>query len=228
MRDALQFSLNIPSVKAMALNSPDHVFAKAKDFGMTFQKDTTDAGLALALGVAETRPIDLVGAYSTLANGGVKVEQTSILNIKDASGNDVKLPDRGRPGAGRQAAIGVHHHGHPQRQHQSSDQPVLGQVPDHAARTAPVDPRRSRPAPTTTRRTSTPTGTSRRRPKRAERPARTRLLSGSGTATATTRRCRRRIARSSRSTSPRTSGRDSCRTRARNGRSRASDVPKAG
>jgi membrane peptidoglycan carboxypeptidase len=97
MRDALQFSLNIPSVKAMALNSPDHVFAKAKDFGMTFQKDTTDAGLALALGVAETRPIDLVGAYSTLANGGVKVEQTSILNIKDAAGKDVKLPDRADP-----------------------------------------------------------------------------------------------------------------------------------
>ena len=92
MRDALQFSLNIPSVKAMALNSPDHVFAKAKDFGMTFQKETTDAGLALALGVAETRPIDLVGAYSTLANGGVKVEQTSILGIKDASGNELLKP----------------------------------------------------------------------------------------------------------------------------------------
>ena len=70
VRDALQFSLNIPSVKAMAVNSPEHVFARAKDFGMTFQRETTDAGLALALGVAETRPIDLVAAYGTLANGG--------------------------------------------------------------------------------------------------------------------------------------------------------------
>ena len=51
LRNALQFSLNIPSVKAMALNTPEHVFARAKDFGMTFQSETTDAGLALALGV---------------------------------------------------------------------------------------------------------------------------------------------------------------------------------
>ena len=73
LRNALQFSLNIPSVKAMAVNTPDHVFARAKDFGMTFQSDTTDAGLALALGVAETRPLDLVSAYGTLANGGKRI-----------------------------------------------------------------------------------------------------------------------------------------------------------
>ena len=34
VRNALQFSLNIPSVKAMAINGPDHVFAKAQEFGM--------------------------------------------------------------------------------------------------------------------------------------------------------------------------------------------------
>ncbi len=40
VRNALQFSLNIPSVKAMAVNSPDHVFDQgAKDFGMTFQAE---------------------------------------------------------------------------------------------------------------------------------------------------------------------------------------------
>ncbi len=37
VRSALQFSLNIPAVKAMGINSPDHVFARAKDFGMKFQ-----------------------------------------------------------------------------------------------------------------------------------------------------------------------------------------------
>ena len=54
----------------MAINGADHVFAKAKDFGMTFQTETNDAGLALALGVQEVRPVDLVTAYGTLANGG--------------------------------------------------------------------------------------------------------------------------------------------------------------
>jgi membrane peptidoglycan carboxypeptidase len=89
LRNALQFSLNIPSVKAMAVNTPDHVFARAKDFGMTFQSDTTDAGLALALGVAETRPIDLVSAYGTLANGGKRIPPVTILSVKDRAGKNV-------------------------------------------------------------------------------------------------------------------------------------------
>ena len=44
VRNALQFSLNIPSVKAMAINRPDHVFAKAKEFGMNFQGETRPPG----------------------------------------------------------------------------------------------------------------------------------------------------------------------------------------
>jgi len=97
VRTALQFSLNIPAVRAMALNQPDHVFARVKDFGMTFQSDTTDAGLALALGVAETRPIDLVTAYGTLANGGVRPERTSILSVTDRAGTELLKPDEKQP-----------------------------------------------------------------------------------------------------------------------------------
>ncbi len=93
VRNALQFSLNIPSVKAMAINDPAHVFDRAKDFGMTFQSDTTDAGLALALGVAETRPLDLVTAYGTLANGGQRVEPTTIIEVTDRSGDPVTDED---------------------------------------------------------------------------------------------------------------------------------------
>ncbi len=89
VRTALQFSLNIPSVKAMAVNKPDHVFDRAKDFGMVFQSEKTDAGLALALGVAEVRPVDLVTAYGTLANGGKRVAHTTILTITDRNGTPV-------------------------------------------------------------------------------------------------------------------------------------------
>ncbi len=92
VRNALQFSLNIPSVKTMGLNEPSHVFQRAKDFGMTFQSEETDAGLALGLGVAETRPIDLVTAYGTLANGGKRIGHTTILEIKDRAGEDVRDP----------------------------------------------------------------------------------------------------------------------------------------
>ena len=100
VRTALQFSLNIPSVKAMAVNTPDHVFAKARDFGMTFQTDRTQAGLALALGVQEVRPVDLVTAYGALANGGRAIGHTTILNIQDRDGHDVVDPYQ--PPAGTQ------------------------------------------------------------------------------------------------------------------------------
>ena len=91
VRSALQFSLNIPAVKAVALNGVDHVFAKAQEFGMDFQGPRT-AELALALGVQEVRPVDLVTAYGTLANGGKAIGHTTILTIKDTSGKDVVDP----------------------------------------------------------------------------------------------------------------------------------------
>jgi peptidoglycan glycosyltransferase len=89
LRRALQFSLNIPSVKALQVNGVDHVFQRAKDFGMQFRLDQTDAGLALALGVAEVRPVDLVTAYATLANAGRRVGHTTILRIQDRDRTDV-------------------------------------------------------------------------------------------------------------------------------------------
>jgi membrane peptidoglycan carboxypeptidase len=96
VRNALQFSLNIPSVKATVVNTPEHLFARAKDYGMTFQTDTPSAGPALGLGVQEVHPVDLTTAYGTLANGGKYVPHTTIISITDASGKDVPItqPDQ--------------------------------------------------------------------------------------------------------------------------------------
>ncbi len=88
VRNALQFSLNIPAVKTVAINGTDHVFAKAKEFGMNFQGPRT---ADLALGVQEVRPVDLVTAYGTLANGGKAIGHTTILTIKNTNGKDVVL-----------------------------------------------------------------------------------------------------------------------------------------
>ena len=90
VRNALQFSLNLPAVKAMGINKPDHVFAKAQEFGMVFAGKRT-AELALALGVQEVRPVDLVTAYGTLANGGKAIGHTTILTVEDGNG-PVLLP----------------------------------------------------------------------------------------------------------------------------------------
>jgi Membrane carboxypeptidase/penicillin-binding protein len=91
-RNALQFSLNIPAVKVGVANGVDHVFAKAKEFGMGFQTDTSSAGASIALGVQEVRPVDLVSAYGALANSGKAIGHTTILTVKDSSGTDVVAP----------------------------------------------------------------------------------------------------------------------------------------
>jgi membrane peptidoglycan carboxypeptidase len=92
VRSALQFSLNIPSVKAVAINDPATVFTRAQDFGMEFRGDASQAGLSLALGTQETPPIDLVTAYATLANGGRYIGHTTILTVTDRDGTPVMDP----------------------------------------------------------------------------------------------------------------------------------------
>jgi membrane peptidoglycan carboxypeptidase len=102
VRTALEFSLNIPSVKAAQINGPDHIFQRAQDFGMVFASKKTNAGLSIALGVQEVRPVDLVTAYATLANGGKKLGHTTILSVHDQSDQAI-IPDY-QPPAGEQVA----------------------------------------------------------------------------------------------------------------------------
>ncbi len=107
VRNALQFSLNIPSVKTTSLNGVDHVFQKAQDFGMQFQSETSNAALALGLGVQEVRPVDLTTAYATLANGGEYIGHTTILEVTDTAGKPVVDPyttPKGKPAVSEQAA----------------------------------------------------------------------------------------------------------------------------
>jgi membrane peptidoglycan carboxypeptidase len=91
VRNALQFSLNIPAVKAAQVNGVDHLFQRAEDYGMVFQTSKPTAGASIALGVQEVRPVDLITAYGTLANDGNKIPHTTILSVKDQTGVD-KVP----------------------------------------------------------------------------------------------------------------------------------------
>jgi membrane peptidoglycan carboxypeptidase len=92
MRTALQWSLNIPAVKALAINGIDNVFASAQNFGLVFQNDTPRAGLSLTLGTEVNHPRDVAVAYGTLANQGAHVGYTTILQIQDSTGKDIIPP----------------------------------------------------------------------------------------------------------------------------------------
>jgi membrane peptidoglycan carboxypeptidase len=96
--DALRFSLNIPAVKAGESVGIDSLFDSAQRLGLQFRNATTDAGLAIALGVEEVRPVDLATGYGTIANRGRFVGHTSILRITDAAGTDVSPPHQAPEG----------------------------------------------------------------------------------------------------------------------------------
>ena len=89
VRNALQFSLNVPAVKALGLVGEKRVFDKSQDFGMEFQQDRPTAGLSMALGTLEVHPLDLNQAYATMANGGRNVGHTAILGVTDAKGEQI-------------------------------------------------------------------------------------------------------------------------------------------
>ncbi len=93
LRQALQFSLNIPAVKAAIINTPEHVIDVGKRFGLVFPEGV-NPGASIALGTLEIHPKDLVAAYGAIANGGGLMPQTTIAQILDSAGKQV-YPEKG-------------------------------------------------------------------------------------------------------------------------------------
>ena len=60
LREALQFSLNIPAIKATIMSGLDHVFERTKDFGLRYPS-TARRSCPMGIGTLEVHPIDLLG-----------------------------------------------------------------------------------------------------------------------------------------------------------------------
>lgn len=86
MKNALAQSLNIPAVKTLYLAGLQDSIKLARDAGLGTLTDWRRYGLTLVLGGGEVRLIDMVGAYSVLANEGVKKPTRSILRIEEMNG----------------------------------------------------------------------------------------------------------------------------------------------
>ena len=99
LRSALQFSLNIPSIKAGLINGLDHFFERSKDFGIDYIPGAVPV-TSMGIGTLEVHPIALLGAYGAIANGGVLAPRTTILKVVDSDGNQVfPEPDAAAPEA---------------------------------------------------------------------------------------------------------------------------------
>ncbi len=88
VRFALANSYNIPAVKTLQYVGIERFKQMADRVGLTFPLSTPDqAGLASALGGVEVPMIDLVRAYTVLANNGQKIDFFAISKVTRKSGD---------------------------------------------------------------------------------------------------------------------------------------------
>lgn len=91
VRTALANSLNIPAVAAQYLANPEDTLTLLNKMGIDYldKSIAADDGLALALGVEEITPLDMVRAYSVFANNGVKRDIGGIMRITNDRGDEI-------------------------------------------------------------------------------------------------------------------------------------------
>ena len=87
-RDALKYSLNIPTVKAQQLIGTETVLATAERLGLEFDPahNGEHAVPSLTLGTLGVHQLDLAGAYGAIANGGELHRPYLIERIEDSNG----------------------------------------------------------------------------------------------------------------------------------------------
>ena len=96
IRSALQFSLNVPAIKATIMQGLEHTFERSQDFGLVFPP-TAGPVTSMGIGTLETHPIDMLSAYGAIANGGVKMPRQLITKVVDENGRVVWPLDEAKP-----------------------------------------------------------------------------------------------------------------------------------
>ena len=129
VRKALQYSLNVPAIRALQRVGNEAVADRAEAMGIRFKggkEAFLQSGLAGAIGTVEVRPLDLTAAYGAIANWGQAIPPRMILEVRDAAGNVIyKAPDP-KPLQTVSSAGRVPRHEHPRRQHRTAPEPDLG------------------------------------------------------------------------------------------------------
>jgi penicillin-binding protein 1A len=91
VKTALDYSRNIPAAKMFFLAGWEGDIVKMwRSFWLSSLKENAGYGWPLAIGTAEVRPIDLMQAYSVLANNGIKRDLYFISKIEDGEGNIIE------------------------------------------------------------------------------------------------------------------------------------------
>ncbi len=83
LRRALENSVNVVTVKLLQRVGVDRVIRLAHQMGI---ESELRKEVALALGVSEVTPLELVSAYGVIANGGMRAEPFAIRKVTDSQG----------------------------------------------------------------------------------------------------------------------------------------------
>ena len=90
LASALGNSINTVAVKMLANVGIENMLRQAYEMGLTTLEPTKENlrrfGLAVTLGGAEVKMIDLASAYAAFANGGIKNEPIGVLKVEDRNG----------------------------------------------------------------------------------------------------------------------------------------------
>lgn len=89
IRKSLDYSRNVPAVKAMAIAGKDATWNTIRNMGDTYyctQGADKNAGLSSAIGGCGTRLVDHVNAYASLGRLGAYMPQSTVLKVTNGSG----------------------------------------------------------------------------------------------------------------------------------------------
>ena len=87
VRTALMKSKNMVSIRILRSIGPSYAQDYVSRFG--FDPKQTPAYLTLALGAAQTNPMQMAGAYAVFANGGYRIKPYFIKKITDTKGQTI-------------------------------------------------------------------------------------------------------------------------------------------
>ena len=87
LRIALANSINIPAVKVLAKMGVQNMIALGKKMGITTWENSSNYGLAITLGGADTKMVDMAQVYAVLAHEGRRIDINPILKLTDSQGN---------------------------------------------------------------------------------------------------------------------------------------------
>lgn len=94
IRSCIRTSQNIPMVKIMRELTPKKAIEYMRKMGITTLDDEKDNSLPLSIGGLNTgiSPLEMAGAYATIANDGVYITPVFYTKVVDSSGNTILTP----------------------------------------------------------------------------------------------------------------------------------------